>query len=131
MLLFAFFSCDLKNDIDVDDRSEEIQSEYPWLKELIQKAETDKTGNYVGFIWLEQYEGKDYFVTNMMLGSGGIAYWIFDTSGKHFAHNETEFCSACEFVENGHFHTEDSDFSLLNDLKKDIVIYAPVSFRGY
>ena len=37
------------------------QKELPWLKELIIKAETDKTGNYWGTIWLLNYKEQDIF----------------------------------------------------------------------
>jgi hypothetical protein len=59
------------------------QENLPWLKALIEKAKTDQTGHYVGTIWLVSYKGKDIFVTNMGLGSGGIMYWFFDCSGNH------------------------------------------------
>ena len=52
-----------------------------WLKKLIDLSKTDKTGNYYGRIWLENFKGQDIFVTNMMLGSGGVMYYFFDDSG--------------------------------------------------
>jgi hypothetical protein len=58
------------------------QKNLPWLSELIQKGETDKTLNYMGSIWLEKYNGQDVFVTNMGLGSGGLLYHFFDCEGK-------------------------------------------------
>jgi hypothetical protein len=61
---------------------EELQENLPWLKELINKAETDKTGNYWGTIWLSKYKAQDVFVTDMMLGSGGVLYWTFDCDGN-------------------------------------------------
>ena len=45
-----------------------------WLKTLIDLSKTDKTGNCIGCIWLESYNGQDIFVTNMGLGSGGVLY---------------------------------------------------------
>jgi hypothetical protein len=66
---------------------DDVRKELPWLKGLINKAETDTTltqANYWGCIWLEKHDGQDIFVTNMMLGSGGVAYWIFDCFGNHF-----------------------------------------------
>jgi hypothetical protein len=59
------------------------QKNLPWLKELIEKAEIDRTGNYVGTIWLVRYREQDIFVTNMGLGSGGILYWFLDCVGNH------------------------------------------------
>ena len=61
-----------------------------WLAELIKKAETDKSGNYLGSIWLEKYNGNDIFVIDMALGSGGIAYYFYDCKGNSFI-PESEF----------------------------------------
>jgi len=98
-----------------------------WLVELIEKAKTDKTGNYLGEIWLEKFKGQDIFVTNMMLGSGGVMYWFFDCSGNHFIfHRETENCTACNFVGKHHFFMEDDDFGIfILNMKLDVVIYSP------
>lgn len=76
-----------------------------WLAELIEKAETDETGNYYGVIWLEQYNGQDVFVANMMLGSGGVMYHVFDCEGQHVA------------------IAEEYQQIFFNNLKKNIVIY--------
>ena len=101
----------------------------PWLAELIEKAETDKTGNYLGRIWLEKFKGDDIFVTDMMLGSGGIAYWFFDCSGNHFISKDLEYeiCPACKFVGNHHVCIENKeDFqSFVLNIRKEIVIYSP------
>jgi len=55
-----------------------------WLKKLIDLSKTDKTGNYIGRIWLENFQGQDVFVTDMMLGSGGVRYYFFDRFGASF-----------------------------------------------
>jgi hypothetical protein len=34
---------------------------------MIQKAETDKTGNYLGTIWLEKHNANDIFVKDMKM----------------------------------------------------------------
>ncbi len=119
-----FLSCNTENDTGIACGCEEPQKELSWLKNLIQKAETDETGNYSGYIWLEKYKGKDYFVTNMMLGSGGIAYWVFDCSGRHYVQRGVENCPACQFVGNKHIYYEE-DFLLFSELKKNVVIYFP------
>lgn len=49
-----------------------------WLNELANKSLDDKTGNYIGSIWLITYENSDIIVTDMALGSGGIAFYFFD-----------------------------------------------------
>ncbi|MDR1335768.1 MAG: hypothetical protein LBK22_02940 [Tannerella sp.] len=102
------------------------QENLPWLKELIEKAKTDKTGNYLGSIWLEHYKGKDIFVTNMMLGSGGIANWFFDCSGAHCSDGEGSYCPSA-FVGNRHFSIDDNDFWShieCNADKASVIIYA-------
>jgi hypothetical protein len=108
---------------DVDQPQENL----PWLKELIKKAKTDKTGNYVGFIWLEHYNGKDIFVTNMMLGSGGILNYYFDCSGAHCVDMEGGYCPSA-FVGDRHFSIDDKDFwSHIehNPEKASVIIYSP------
>lgn len=132
VLCICLMSCDsnLENEdkpIEISGQIQNPQENLPWLKELIQKAETDKTGNYAGCIWLEKTDdGKELFVTNMMLGSGGIMYWFFDRDGNHYvSHDTTEECPACAFVgENKHVYFEE-DFPLLSEIKRDSVIYSP------
>ena len=99
----------------------------PWIAELINKAETDETGNYWGRIWLEKFKEQDIFVTDMMLGSGGIMYYFFDCNGNHFIfHKEIEYCTACNFVGNYHVLIEDKDFqSFISNMKLETVIYSP------
>jgi hypothetical protein len=95
------------------------QEDLPWLKELTQQAEADETSNYLGCIWLEKTSnGKDIFVTNMMLGSGGVLYWIFDCNGNHLATTGIEKCVACEYVGNKHFYMDDDTLPPLSELKK-------------
>ena len=114
----------------------------PWLAELIEKAEYDKIappyepgddyrpGHYLGQIWLGKFKGQDIFRTNMMLGSGGIAFWYFDCSGNHlilrtwpYEPRPDEPCPACNFVGHHHFFIEDKDFIWL--LEVDVLIYSP------
>lgn len=52
-----------------------------WLNELANKSFDDKTGNYIGSIWIITYENSDIIVTDMALGSGGIAFYFFDCNG--------------------------------------------------
>lgn len=59
-------------------------TELPWLAEIIAKAETDTTGNYLGTIYLEYYKNIPVFFTNMGMGSGGaIGHW-FNCDGSRF-----------------------------------------------
>jgi hypothetical protein len=100
------------------------------MNELIHRAETDKTGNYTGCIWLEPYKGENFYITNMMLGSGGIAYWCFDSQGRHFSQQGVESCSACAFVEDKHFYAEEGEMPPLHELKLDSLIYSPSFLSG-
>jgi len=126
-----FVSCAQNMDTDFDwpqfQSPEMPQKNLPWLKELIKKAEKDKTMNYYGCIWLVNFKGKDFFYTNMMLGSGGVMYWVFDCWGNHisYSHGENEECCACKFVGHNHFFVEPSDLPDLSELKFDIVVYSP------
>ncbi len=83
MMLFLFLSCD--KDVNFTENyicgCKAAKEELPWLKELINKANTDTTGNYKGTIWFLNYQGQDMFVTDMMMGSGGILYYYFDCKG--------------------------------------------------
>ena len=129
LLCFLFVSCAYKqNDIEYEQFKSPMnpQENLPWLKELIEKADSDTTGNLWGCIWLENYKGKDFFVTNMMFRSGGVALWMFDCFGNHFAHNGVSVCSACEFVGNNHFYIEEEadDFPQLSELKFNNVVYS-------
>ena len=58
----------------------------PWLQDIITKAESDMTsktykGNYIGTIYLAYYNEQPVFVCNMMMGSGGIAAYVFRCDG--------------------------------------------------
>ena len=62
-----------------DDNS--ITENLPWIEKLIALSTADNTGNYLGCVWLEKFEGMDVYVTNMAFGSGGVMYYYFDRSG--------------------------------------------------
>lgn len=130
ILSSLILSCNQKmqDDANVCEKCINSYENLHWLKELIQKAETDKTGNYLGCIWLEKTnDGKDIFVTNMMLGSGGVMYWYFDCCGNHYAFAGVEKCVACEYVGNNHIFFDD-DFSM-SEMKKDVIIYSPQNLQ--
>ena len=61
---------------DVDD----IGNNLKWLNDIILISKTDKTGNYLGRIWYKKYDNQDIIVTDMSLGSGGLAYHTFNCS---------------------------------------------------
>lgn len=131
MSFFLVLSCSQEVQVDTNPITAcgcgQAQENLPWLKELIKKAETDQTGNYWGTIWLVKYKGQDLFVTNMMLGSGGIANYVFDCSGNHlvFKRGEGSYCPS-DFVGNGHFYVEDdADFgTFFHSMKLDVVVYS-------
>ena len=100
------------------------QDSLPWLNELIQKEKTDTTSNYLGCIWLENFKGKDIFVTNMMFGSGGIMNWFFDCEGNHYSIGETEKCGACHYVGKKHLPFPEDFIFPTFEIKKDVVIFA-------
>lgn len=52
-----------------------------WLSDIITQAEEDVSGNYRGNVWIKTYEGEDYIVTDMALGSGGLKFHCFDCEG--------------------------------------------------
>ena len=134
ILCLLFVSCTQNQDTNIDwpqFQSPKIpQKNLPWLKELIKKAESDNTGHYIGCIWLENYKGRDFFITNMMLGSGGVMYWFFDCWGNHIAYpkGDEHNCPACKFVGHKHFSVEPGDLPEIFELKFDIVVYSP---QGY
>jgi hypothetical protein len=140
VLFICLASCAPKDDAADDDGNDIVacgvrqpQKNLPWLKAWIEKAETDQTLNCLGTIWLVQYKGQDLFVTNMMLGSGGIMYWFLDCSGNHLdagGGNPSVYTGV-----NSSFSVEDpEDFSSfvlslrLHENKDIPVIYSNVPF---
>ena len=97
---------------------EQPNEDLPWLKELIQKSEIVSRENchYWGCIWHGKFNGKDIFIVDMMLGSGGVAFWAFDCCGNHLVSHGREVCPACKFVGNNHFYLDEED--------KDFIMYA-------
>ena len=120
VLAFSVAGCNVNKDENLS-----------WLDNLIDLSKTDKTGNYWGCIWLENYKGKDIYVTNMMLGSGGVMYWFFDCSGNHFISKnwQNETCPACSFVGNHHVVIEDEEGfqSFVSKMKLENPIYSSFS----
>ena len=62
-----------------------------WLHEIALKSITDRTGNYLGSIWIKKYTEKDIIVTNMALGSGGVAFYTFDCDGNNVLITDISF----------------------------------------
>jgi len=132
----VFTNCDSNSKLEDDevitlpDEHTLFLENHQWLEQLIDLSKDDKTGNYWGCIWLENYKGHDIFVTNMMLGSGGVMYWLFDSSGNHFLHKDWgyETCPACNFVGNHHVFFEDVfEDEIDYNFKLDSVVYSSFS----
>lgn len=99
IFLLAIISC--KNDKETVDpaslqdvqialsRAQSVcnQNSMVWLSEMLRKAEEDRVGmthkgNYIGIISLINYRGQPAIYTNFGLGSGGVAYYLFDCNGN-------------------------------------------------
>ncbi|HNS30665.1 MAG TPA: hypothetical protein PKL52_09060 [Tenuifilaceae bacterium] len=107
ILIAGVLSCDKQNNCEISacgicNPSKNIS----WLKEMIDRAEADKSGNYIGTIWLEKSKNDDVFVTNMALGSGGIAYYFFDCGGNPYIPENIE--------------------QFTNEMKLNVIIYSNV-----
>lgn len=70
---------------------EDIGNNLKWLNDIIITSKTDKTGNYIGRIWYEKYNHQDFIVSDMMLGSGGLAYHTFNCSGEFSPIDDIDF----------------------------------------
>ncbi|MDR2138967.1 MAG: hypothetical protein LBP50_05425 [Tannerella sp.] len=82
------------------------QEHLPWLRKLIETAETDTTAQCLGTIWLVRYRGQDIFVTNMGFGSGGVLYWFLDCAGNHLDGGGGD---PSAYIGNGCFSVEDPE----------------------
>ncbi len=60
----------------------DIGNNLTWLNQIIVTSLYDQTKNYVGRIWVKNYNGQDYLVTDMPLGSGGGNYHTFNCAGE-------------------------------------------------
>ena len=129
-----FTSCDSSNEeVTFCEECTMPQENLPWLKKLIDLSENDKTGNYWGCIWLEKYKGKDIFVTNMMLGSGGVMYYFFDCSGTCITpENPSEYGNPIieAFVGKLSFKQVDKEefHTFIQNMKFDTLLYSTFSF---
>jgi hypothetical protein len=70
---------------------EQLRKELPWFAELIEKAQMDTSGEYVGNIWLEKYNGKEIFVTNMRIEDPlRNVFHYFDRAGNSVEVEDSE-----------------------------------------
>ena len=82
MSLMVLISCEEENVNKKICGVENPTSDLAWLSDIITQAESDQTGNYKGKIWIKGYQGNEYVVTDMMLGSGGLMFHCFDCNGN-------------------------------------------------
>jgi hypothetical protein len=69
----------------------DIGNNLSWLHDLIVTSATDQTGDYKGKIWCKQYNGVDYIVTDMTLGSGNLGYHTYTCTGEPTIVDDTGF----------------------------------------
>jgi len=86
-LLFTFCKKEEKEICGCENPATELQ----WLKELIQKAETDTTGLYKGSIYFEVYNNEQVFYVMMPLEPVGhvLVPW-FDCKGNPISLNPSD-----------------------------------------
>ena len=107
------------------------QENLPWLKRLIDLSKTDKTMHYYGRIWIDNFNGHDIFVTNMMLGSGGVMYYFFDCSGssiivKGYEKHHNPWIEAFAGKQYGFIEVEKEalDTYVQHNIKLDVVVHS-------
>lgn len=71
------------------------QNKMVWLSDMLIKAEEDRIskthkGNYIGIISLIKYKSQPVVYTNFGLGSGGIAFYLFDCDGNPVSCEDAE-----------------------------------------
>ncbi|NLE35937.1 MAG: hypothetical protein GX622_12610 [Bacteroidales bacterium] len=114
--LLVFFSCDDRGEEWVDDDppvpcrmiikkdacgTTDIGTNLEWLNTLILSSYNDQTEIYRGRIWVKNYNGVDYIVTDMPISTGYTGYHVFLCDGS-----ETE-------IDNNSFFTSLSNSQLL------------------
>ena len=70
---------------------DDIGNNLKWLNDIIVNSKNDKTGNYLGRIWYKKYNNQETIVTDMSLGSGGVAYYCFNCSGDSIIIEDVNF----------------------------------------
>ena len=70
---------------------EDPATDLSWLADIIAEASNDQTGNFIGTIWIKAYQGQEYVITDMALGSGGLRFHCFDCAGDLNPVDDIEF----------------------------------------
>jgi hypothetical protein len=63
------------------------QNTMVWFSDMLRKAEEDRIsnthkGNYIGIISIIYYKSQPVIYTDFALGSGGVAFYLFDCNGN-------------------------------------------------
>ena len=72
----------------------DIGHNLPWLNAIIVTSQTDQSLDYVGRIWCKNYNGQDYIITDMPLGSAGGTYHTFTCTGETASIGNQSFYSS-------------------------------------
>jgi len=76
IISLIFFICCCKKENQKICGVSDPQENLPWLKDIVELAKNDRSGNYWGSIYAEEYLDKDVIFIDMKMGSGGvIGYW--------------------------------------------------------
>ena len=69
----------------------DIGNNLGWLNTLIVTSYNDLSGNYRGKIWVSNYDGTDYIVTDMPLTTGYTGYHVYLCDGSETVINDNAF----------------------------------------
>lgn len=72
----------------------DIGNSIEWLNTLIYESYYDATGLYKGRIWLKDYNGTNYFVTDMPISEGFTGYHVYTCEGASAEIIDPEFFSS-------------------------------------
>lgn len=72
----------------------DIGNNLSWLNNIIENSKNDQTGNYFGRIWFKKFNNQDLIITDMALGSGGLAYHVFDCTGQNIVIEDSNLYSS-------------------------------------
>ena len=69
----------------------DIGNNLNWLNTLIVTSYSDQSGIYRGKIWVSNYRGIDYIVTDMPLIAGYTGYHVFQCDGSETVINDNAY----------------------------------------
>jgi len=88
--ILLFTTCKKQDEVAPTETVENAQllcnADLAWLKDIIKKADEDKAtkqykGNYMGTIHVVIFNNEPLFLVRMMMGSGGLAGYVFTCAG--------------------------------------------------